>query len=221
MRNGKYAKHGKHSFSKKSLMLVLALVLLVGGVIGGTLAWLTDSSQTITNKFSKTDINITLKESLLKNDGTYGDPVENVTNQYQMVPGYSYKKDPVVTVDKGSEACWLFVKFEEKENASTYLTYTSMLTTQNGWTQGDGTNIPSNVWYREVNASNEDQSWHLLKDDTIAVKDTVTKENMETAAKSELVYHAYAHQLYKSNSTADGADTKFTAADAWKSLNVQ
>lgn len=96
--------------------------------------------------------------------------------------------------------CWLFVKFEEKENASDYLNYTSTLTSENGWKQGDGKDIPNDVWYREVVASTTDQSWHLLNDDTISVKgDSVTKENMETAAKSELVYHAYAHQLYESN----------------------
>lgn len=200
---------------KKTCILLVTVCLLIGCAIGGTLAWLTDSSETVTNKFLGTDINITLKESPLEADGSYGEPAENVTNKYAMVPGYSYKKDPVVTVEKNSEACWLFVKFEEKENASTYLDYTSTLTSENGWTQGDDTNIPKDVWYREVVASTDDQSWHLLTDDTISVKDSVKKENMESAAKSELVYHAYAHQLYKNNVNTDN---KFTAAEAWEKI---
>lgn len=201
---------------KKTCILLVTVCLLIGCAIGGTLAWLTDSSETVTNKFLGTDINITLKESPLKEDGSYGEPAENVTNKYAMVPGYSYKKDPVVTVEKNSEACWLFVKFEEKENASTYLDYTSTLTSENKWNQGDGTKIPRNMWYREVEAKDSDQSWYLLKDNTISVKNNVTKENMETAAKSELVYHAYAHQLYKDNTSADN---KFTAAEAWGNLS--
>ena len=126
-----------------------------------------------------------------------------------MIPGFSYAKDPVVTVKGDSVDCYLFVKFEEKGNPATYLTYTSTLTAANGWTQGDSTSIPSNVWYRKVTANAADQSWNLLADNTIAVKDTVAKDNMADAAKAELVYTAYATQLYKSNGV------EFTAAEAW------
>lgn len=189
---------------KKSLILVLALALIVATVAGGTLAWLMDVTGPVTNTFTVGDIKITLAEP----------SSENGVWQKQMIPGYTYVKDPVVTVVANSVDCYLFVKFEEINNPATYLEYTSTLTTQNGWTQGDGTKIPSNVWYREVNSSTTDQAWQLLDGDHITVKgNAVTKENMEVAAKAELAYTAYAHQLYSSN------NVKFDVDEAWKNVN--
>lgn len=200
----------KRGFSTKAFVLVLALVLALGCVIGGTIAWLTATTGEVKNTFTTSDINITLTET--PNFDSDNDS-ENDCWKVQMIPGYSYTKDPKVTVVDGSVDCYLFVKFEEKNSASTYLTYTSTLTAANGWIQGDGTNIPANVWYRVVKASDATKSWKLLSGDTISVKDTVTKDNMATAANAELVYTAYASQLYKS------AGVEFTAAQAWQ--NVQ
>ena len=48
---------------KKTLALVLALTLLVAGVVGGTLAWLTDQTAEVKNTFTVGDINIGLTET--------------------------------------------------------------------------------------------------------------------------------------------------------------
>lgn len=191
---------------KKKVLSIVAVVLVLCCAVGGTLAWLTDKTGEVKNTFSPSDINITLTET--PNTDTDGNS-ENDAWKADMIPGFSYTKDPVVTVKGDSVDCYLFVKFEEKGNPDTYLTYTSTLTAANGWTRGDSTSIPSNVWYRKVTANAADQSWNLLANNTIAVKDTVTKDNMTTAAKAELVYTAYATQLYKSNGV------EFTAAKAW------
>lgn len=191
---------------KKKVLSIVAVVLVLCCAIGGTLAWLTDKTGEVKNTFSPSDINITLTETLntdTDNDG------EKDAWKADMIPGFSYTKDPVVTVKGDSVDCYLFVKFEEKGNPATYLNYTSTLTTANGWTQGDDTNIPSNVWYRVVKATDTTKTWNLLAGDTIAVKDTVTKDNMAIAANAELVYTAYATQLYKSNGV------EFSAAEAW------
>ena len=68
---------------KKILALVLALTLLVAGVVGGTLAWLTDRTAEVKNTFTVGDINIGLTET---------------TADYKMVPGNTIAKDPTVTV---------------------------------------------------------------------------------------------------------------------------
>ena len=183
---------------KKKVLSIVAVVLVLCCAIGGTLAWLTAKSDVVTNTFAPSDINITLTET--PNTDTDNDGKADAWKA-DMIPGFSYAKDPVVTVKGGSVDCYLFVKFEENGNPATYLTYTSTLTTANGWTQGDDTNIPSNVWYRVVKATDTTK--------TIAVKDTVTKDNMATAANAELVYTAYATQLYKSNGV------EFSAAEAW------
>lgn len=191
---------------KKKVISIVAVVLVLCCAIGGTLAWLTAKSDVVTNTFAPSDINITLTET--PNTDTDNDGKADAWKA-DMIPGFSYAKDPVVTVKGGSVDCYLFVKFEENGNPATYLTYTSTLTTANGWTQGDDTNIPSNVWYRVVKATDTTKTWNLLAGDTIAVKDTVTKDNMATAANAELVYTAYATQLYKSNGV------EFSAAEAW------
>lgn len=191
---------------KKKVLSIVAVVLVLCCAVGGTLAWLTAKTDEVKNTFSPSDINITLTET--PNTDTDNDGKADAWKA-DMIPGFSYAKDPVVTVKGDSVDCYLFVKFEEKGNPATYLTYTSTLTAANGWTQGDSTSIPSNVWYRKVTANAADQSWNLLADNTIAVKDTVAKDNMADAAKAELVYTAYATQLYKSNGV------EFSAAEAW------
>lgn len=190
----------------KALLLTLCAVLLVAATVFTTLAWLTSTTDTVTNTFTPANIDVTLTETY--NTDTNNDGTKDKW-QAQLIPGYSYKKDPKVTVSDDSVDCYLFVKFDETNNPSTYLTYTSTLTAANGWTQGDGTNIPANVWYRKVMASDTTRSWKLLSGDTITVKNTVTMANMLTAANATLTYTAYACQLYKANGT------EFTAAEAW------
>ena len=208
MKNGKFAKRG---VSTKAFAMILAIVALVSITVGGTIAWLMDQTPTVKNTFTVGDVVINLKESPLNADGKYGDPAEGIQNAYKLIPGQEYKKDPKVTVEAVSEKCYLFVKFEENGNAAKYIDYTSTLTTENGWTKGDGTDIPSNVWYRVVEDTNADQSWNLLDGDKITINaTTVTKESMEYAKAAELVYTAYAVQF------ANVADP----ATAWKTLNA-
>ena len=98
---GKYTR--KHT---KSLALVLALVLVIGCVAGGTLAWLNAKTEEVKNTFSTSDIGVTLGET---------------TNTYKMVPGWTIAKDPKATVTSGSENCYLFVKVEKSNNFDTYM----------------------------------------------------------------------------------------------------
>ena len=191
---------------KKKLMTVLALVLVIAMSVAGTIAFLTDTTDPITNTFTVGKVDITLTETF--NTDTNGDQ-KNDAWQAQLIPGTTYAKDPVVTVTADSEDCWLFVKFEEKNGAATYLNYTSNLTAANGWTQGDGTNIPANVWYRAVNKADSTKSFHLLDGDTVKIDSTaVTNGTMNDAANAQLVYTAYACQ--KANMTVNDAWAQFT-----------
>ena len=182
---------------KRTLALILALVLVFGAAVGGTIAYLTDTTGPVTNTFTVGEVDITLTETF--NTDTNNNQ-KNDAWQAQLIPGTTYTKDPIVTVTADSEDCWLFVKFEEIGSPKTYLTYTSNLTAANGWTQGDDTDIPSNVWYRAVDKAATDTSYQLLAGDNIyptgciSVKDTVTNQNMNTAANAQLVYTAYACQ---------------------------
>lgn len=191
---------------KKKLTTVLAIVLVVALSVAGTYAYLTDKTATIKNTFTVGNVNIDLTETW--NTDTDGNG-ENDAWKMQLIPGTSAAKDPTVTVLGGSEKCYLFVKFEEKNSPTTYLTYTSTLTEANGWTKGDGADIPENVWYRVVDKADTNTSFVLLQADNkgnmVTVKDSVTNTNMEAASKAELVYTAYACQYEGFENDAAGA----------------
>lgn len=48
---------------KRTLALLVALVLVVGCIIGGTLAWLTAKTDAVVNTFTTSDIDVTLTET--------------------------------------------------------------------------------------------------------------------------------------------------------------
>lgn len=159
---------------KKALALVLALTLLVAGIVGGTLAWLTDQTAEVKNTFTVGDINIGLTET---------------TTDYKMVPGNTIAKDPTVTVKANSEACWLFVKVTESTDLKNFITYAIA----EGWTALPGVD---GVYYREVPASAADQTFSVLAGDAVTVKSDVTRTMLETAKTDAptLTFKAYAIQ---------------------------
>ncbi len=178
---------------KKTLALLLAMVMVLGATIGVTLAWLTDETDSVTNTFTVGDIKIELKETW--NADSDDDDTINDHWEAQLIPGKEYTKDPVVSVDgtKTNVDCYLFVKFEEKNTPSTYLTYTSTLTKDNGWKLVQG---ETDVWYRVVKTDAVEKSWHLLEGDKVTINTSLTKEDMPAAnATPELVYTAYAIQV--------------------------
>ena len=145
---------------KKKLMTVLALVLVIAMSVAGTYAYLTHITDPITNTFTVGNIDISLAET---------------TADYKMVPGCNIAKDPKVTVEANSEDCWLFVRIDESSNLKDFISYA----VADGWTQGDGTNIPSKVWYRPVEAATADQTFSVLAGDQVTVNNNVTKTMMD------------------------------------------
>lgn len=182
---------------KKTVAVLLALVLVMGVAAGGTVAWLLDTTAPIVNTFTAGDVDIELAES------------ENL--DLQMVPGTTITKDPAVTVKANSEVCYVFVKLEKSANFDTFMTYT----VADGWTAGDGTNIPANVYYRTVGANTADQAFKVLENDQVAVKSDVTKAQLNaltSTTQPTLTVTAYACQQAKTGGS-------FTPAEAWTALN--
>ncbi|MBQ3120461.1 MAG: hypothetical protein IJC12_06260 [Peptococcaceae bacterium] len=190
---------------KRSVALLVAIALLIGCAAGGTMAWLTMKTQDVVNTFTVGNIDITLTESDadvdIDDDGDI-DNDDNVgdfnNNSYKMVPGAEIAKNPTVTVEANSEACWLFVKVDKSENFNTYMEY-AMAT---GWQELSG---ETGVYYREVVASSSDQPFGVIQGDKITVKNILTKSDMDAASNQTLTFTAYAIQH-------EGFDT---VADAW------
>ena len=183
---------------KKTLITILATVLVCCCVVGGTLAWLMDKTQTVTNTFTVGDIEITLEET----EATY-----------KMVPGNDIAKDPKVTVEANSEACWLFVQVTESANFDTYLTYD----VRDGWEKladdGDNNELTT-VYYRTVTTEDAKNgvSYYLLTQGTdtyangyVTVKSDVTATQLETAETTNptLAFTAYAVQRDNISAVAD------------------
>lgn len=170
---------------KKLVICVAAMVAVIGCAIGGTLAWLTQKTDPIVNTFTIGDINIALTES------------ENL--DLKMLPGCDITKDPKVTVEAESEACWLFVKIEKSDSYDDYLNdYVIDDATISGsnWTALTGA---EGVYYREVDATATELVFPVLKDNKVSVLQTVTKADMEaisegTVSAPMLTFTAYAIQ---------------------------
>lgn len=166
---------------KRSLALLLALVLAIGVAAGGTIAWLVAKTDSVVNTFTYGDINIDLAET--------------TGSSYKIIPGVDIKKDPKVTVKADSEACWLFVKVaEENWPAFTEADGTPKVTyaIADGWTALTGVN---GVYYREVGAVTADTSFGVLKDDKITVSDELTKTDVKAIETNPtLTFTAYAVQ---------------------------
>lgn len=162
---------------KKIVPVVLALVLVLCLGVGGTLAYLVASSGPVVNTFTYGDINITLKET---------------TTDYKMVPGRTIAKDPKITVEAGSEDCYLFVKIDKN---GTYDVYLEQYDVAEGWTllKTEGNTA---VYWREAKAGD---SIEVLKGNVVTVKTSVTKSDMEaikngTTDAPKLTFTAYAVQ---------------------------
>lgn len=177
--------------SGKLVVAMLAVTLLIGCAIGGTVAWLTDKTTAVTNTFTYGDINIELTETKPTN------------KQAKIIPGVDIEKDPKVTVKANSEACWLFVKVQE---AGTFVADKVTYSIADGWTKLTGVTGVDNVYYCEVDATTVDTDFAVLRDNKVTVSDTLTKEDIKNITTNPtLTFTAYAVQK-------DGFNT---AAAAW------
>ena len=107
----------------KSLIMLVCALLIVSSVAFGTIAYLTDRA-VVTNKFTIGNVDITVDETQVDKDGNpvpdpdYDpensnpeDPIPNLRteggNEYPLIPGSEYPKDPTMTVQAGSEPAYV------------------------------------------------------------------------------------------------------------------
>lgn len=216
--------YAKKNNNKKILPLLLALVMLIGCAIGGTLAWLVTETGPVTNTFTVGNITLELTETWnTKSDGAATEDIW----QGKMVPGTTLEKDPHVIVKGSSEDCWLFVRVEEScsvpdQSFADFVSYTVGAV----WSEVEsGADYTVYAWKEVVNSNTEDQTFYVLEGDTtytngcVTIPQTVTKNMMDkvtTGNAPKLTFTAYAIQ--SENLKKDGAEVT-TAADAWYVYN--
>ncbi len=164
---------------KKSLAIVLALVLALTCVVGGSLAWLKLQTNPVQNTFTFGNIGLTLDET--------------TGPTYQVIPGGDIAKDPKVTVTtpEGFDdvESYVFVKIDEV-NWSPKLQYELA----QGWTLVQGT---TNVYYQVVTPNVQGKVLPVLKGDHVTVAPDLTKtevEDLKQKGETKLNFTAYAIQ---------------------------
>lgn len=181
---------------KKTTVAIIVFGLVLCFTVGGALAWLIDTTPSVTNTFTYGDIEIDLTET---------------SRPYEMVPGKVLSKDPKITVKADSEPCWLFVQVNESANLGEFIEYEIA----GGWEELD---TVAGVYYRKVDASTGAQTFSVLggnsyntsalsgdwnwSEDEVLVKPEVEKGDLnaldasgvENAAYPTLTFTAYAVQ---------------------------
>ncbi|MBE6559933.1 MAG: hypothetical protein E7662_02305 [Ruminococcaceae bacterium] len=201
----------KRKINVKLITAVLSFALLFAGTLGSSLAWLLAKSEVITNTFTSSDINITLTETTGGNE-----------RKFQMVPGYTIDKDPKVTVKKGSEDCYVFVKIEETNNSLPsngtlpyYLyevnyAYTDSQDVVQNWKKIDG--IPENVYYikiKDMKNAASDLVLNVLGTGT----ETITVQSISITYKwgnAQVLTHPAATEFDMTEAGKSGQEPKLT-----------
>jgi len=193
----------------KALLMTLCAVLLVAASVLGTMAYLTSTTGPVTNTFSIGKINITLDEAPVN---VYGEVVEGARrteNQYKLVPGHTYTKDPTVHVTaENSENSWIFLKVVNGISAFEADTKIADQITAKGWTKLEGVNGVDNVYYREYDKDSAVKNFVVFDKFTIA-QNAETIDGWDTATNANITITAYAVQQ-------DGFATAKAAWDAAK-----
>lgn len=92
---------------KRSLILILSIVLALSASTLGTLAYLADEDSVV-NTLTVGNVAITVDEAAVN---TSGEKMPNEprrkSNTYHLIPGMTYTKDPTLTVEKGSSESYV------------------------------------------------------------------------------------------------------------------
>lgn len=193
--------------AKKVVALLLCAVLLVVGSVTGTMAYLT-SKDTVTNTFTVGNVQIALDEAGVNEYGQYvdvsdggvkgttpqNDPDVNrvKANEYRLLPGKTYPKDPVVHVDANSEDCWVFVKVENGIEAFEKDITIATQIEGNGWTELTSV---ENVYYKTYQKGQSDKDLKVFANFTIADNaNTITGWSDISTSNTKINVTAYAIQ---------------------------
>ena len=222
---------------KKALLAVCCAALLVCVSIGATVAYLT-STKEVVNTFTVGKVEIDLDEAKvntdgtpLKKDGTVADKLADADrvkkNDYKLLPGHTYTKDPTVTVINGSESSYIkmTVTFSNaKELDEIFAPDGANLTSIFGgydektWLyKGNSKDAANNTrtyefWYKEaVGAPNGDVKLDALFD-SITMPGSITNAQLNTIEGMTITVNAYAIQA-DSFANPDAAWAAFGASN--------
>ena len=204
---------------KKTLTIVMAMVLVAAVAITGTLAYMSAQAAPVTNTFKFGNMEITLDESKVDENGQIitGEGAQRVVkNEYKVTPGATVAKNPTVHVVKGSEKCYVYVSVQNnmlidgKEVAS--------YTPNAGWTKIGENTAEHTVVYKYnnvVDASSGTKDLTPVFSQVTFDGNDITLDNVGQLNDKTIVINAYAHQ-----SENIGADTSVADNAALNHFNA-
>ena len=224
---------------KKALVLFLCAVLLVAGSVAGTLAYLQAKSDVVQNTFTIGDVQIDLDEANVDEYGDLADLSRVKSNEYKLLPGHDYIKDPTVTVKADSEESYIrmFVTINKQAQLDAIFTVINEerannnldpLTIANVLTGAD-----NNKWipFAEVENNNNTRTYEFRYYKTVSTVDAGDMRLEPLFTKIEMpgeITNAQLKTLYAANATdnlkidvvaeaiqADGFDTADAAWAEW------
>ena len=187
--------------TKKKILMALALVgcaiLLVVGSVAVTMAYLT-STATVTNTFTVGNVTITMDET---DTDDSSDGERDTDNEYHLIPGQSYTKDPIIHVAAGSETCYLFVKVDNQLADIEGNTTIADQLVNNGWTKLTGVDGVNDVWYKKNVTPGDVEVF-----ETFTVKEDATGTELNSCQGKTIEVTAYAVQTFGIGSITDAWD---------------
>lgn len=177
---------------QKALLLSLSALLLVAVSVMGTIAYLTATSDEVKNTFTVGSVDLELDESDVDE---YGVPVADaqrvLMNEYKLIPGHTYTKDPVVHVALGSEPSYIFIKLVNELDAIEADTTISSQLAANGWTLVEGSN---GIYKYSGSVDAREAKVDLNVFESFKLSSTVSAETLAIYNTAEITITAYAIQ---------------------------
>ena len=204
----------------KVLGLLLAAILLVSTTVLGTMAYLTDT-QEVKNTFTVGNVAITLDEAVIDANGAATATRTTQGNEYHLLPGHTYDKDPTVTVKEGSEESYIRMIVTVNEKADLDAIGVDIATVFQGYdlekwgTPSETNNVAANTrtykfrYANTVSAAAGDVKLEPLFT-SIVIPGDITNEQLESINDLEINIVAQAIQ-------ADGFED---AAAAWAAFDA-
>ena len=213
---------------KKMTAIALVVALLAVAVIGGTLAFFTDTEE-VENTFTMgKGVDIDLDEDVTvpeehKDDPTWapGEETENGAKYEDIVPGVNYAKNPIITVGEDSQEAYVYAELSVKDYHKLYAALEAAKLTPDdlskllvnpdlgkgltdAWLDDDGT---FHIVYNNGKMKAEDE-WSIF--DAVKVPEEFTQDIVKDLGTITLDIKGYAIQ----------ADGVADAADGWAKLGV-
>ena len=225
------------SKTSKTLVLVAIAIALVVVTVFTTIAFLASSSA-VSNTFSVGNIHMSIYESKVDADGkavTYDEGVrkDSTGNNYTLIPGKTYDKDPTIYVEPKSVKSFLFVKLRNQIETIEYGNYSATdeiepnsdekkLTikeqmARHGW-QLVGSNDSGEVY---VYSGNLDQSVALSSDKLAAIKDESNFAEATLISGSENVQTFDVFDTFTVDNKADNLQIYLGAKVAVTAFSIQ